>query len=232
MIEPVADAGAEQLGRTGWLRAAVLGADDGIVSTASLLVGMAAAGASSQALLTAGFAGLVAGAASMAAGEYVSVSSQRDLEDALIARQREEVRDHPYVELVELAATIQDRGVDATLARRVAGQLITADPVGAVARVRYGLSELTRANPLEATLASAASFAAGAIVPLAAAFADDAWRMSLVVGLAMLALVVCGALGAQAGGASRVRAALRVVAGGGVAMAISAGAGRLVGVAL
>ncbi|HXJ34304.1 MAG TPA: VIT1/CCC1 transporter family protein [Candidatus Eisenbacteria bacterium] len=232
MSEVVADAGAAELGRMGWLRAAVLGADDGIVSTASLLVGMAAAGASSRALLTAGFAGLVAGAASMAAGEYVSVSSQRDLEDALIARQREELQNHPHVELVELAATIQDHGVDATLARRVAGQLITADPVGAVARVRYGLTETNRANPLQAALASAASFAAGAIVPLGAAFADDGWRMTLVVGLAMLALVVCGALGAQAGGASRVRAALRVVVGGGLAMAISAGAGRLVGISL
>lgn len=227
---PSTDADAERLARLGWLRAAVLGADDGIVSTASLLVGMAAAGAGSQALLTAGVAGLVAGATSMAAGEYVSVSSQRDLEDALLERERAELTKDPGRECLELAATIASRGVEAGLARRVALQLMRQDPVGAIARVRFGVTDTTRARPMQAAFASAAAFAAGSLVPLAAAFADETRRMPLVIALALVALVVCGAVGAKAGDAPRARAALRVVTGGGLAMALSAVAGRLAGV--
>lgn len=220
------------LGRRAWLRPAVLGANDGIVSTASLLVGMASGGASTDTLLAAGVAGLVAGATSMAAGEYVSVSSQRDLEEALLARQRVELHAQPDVEQAELAATIVARGVNEELAQEVARQLMSRDPLAVLARVRLGLSDTVRARPLLAALASAASFTAGALVPLGAAFVENEHRLPLVVGLALLALVVTGALSAGAGGASRVRAAARVVGGCGLAMAIAALIGRLVGLAL
>jgi VIT1/CCC1 family predicted Fe2+/Mn2+ transporter len=224
---------AEQVKRAGWLRAAVLGADDGIVSTASLIVGVAAANASTTAVLTAGIAGLVAGAASMAAGEYVSVSSQRDLEEAMLGRERSKIAVYPEVALTELAIVLQLRGIDPGLARRVAEQLSVADPVGANARDILGITEETRARPLQAALASAASFALGSLVPLGGMIVGAAWlRIPLAVILALVALAASGAVAAEAGGAPRGRAALRVVAGGGLAMALSALVGRLVGIAL
>jgi len=219
--------------RGAWLRAAVLGADDGIVSTASLIVGVAASNASPQAILTAGLAGLVAGAASMAAGEYVSVSSQRDLELALRRREESLATSLPNVALTELAIELQLRGIDPGLARRVAQQITDAEPVTAAVRVKYGISEATEARPLQAALASAASFAVGACGPLLGLLAGTALqRIAATVALALLALVICGTLAADAGGAPRLRGALRVVVGGGIAMAVSAAIGRLVGLAL
>ena len=224
---------AEQVKRAGWLRAAVLGADDGIVSTASLIVGVAAANASTAAVLTAGIAGLVAGAASMAAGEYVSVSSQRDLEEAMLKRERSKVAVYPEVALTELAIVLQLRGIDPGLARRVAEQLSVSDPVAANARDILGITEETRARPLQAALASAASFALGAVVPLIGmVVVGGQLRIPVAVTLALVALAISGAVAAEAGGAPRGRAALRVVAGGGLAMALSALIGRLVGVVL
>jgi VIT1/CCC1 family predicted Fe2+/Mn2+ transporter len=213
--------------RAGWLRAAVLGANDGIVSTAALIVGVAASNASAQAVLT---AGLVAGAASMAAGEYVSVSSQRDLEEALRRREASLAREYPNVALTELAIALQLRGIDPGLARKVAHQISAVEPIGASVRVKYGVSESTAARPLQAAFASAASFTVGATVPLCGMVAAPPHRVVLAVALALGGLAVCGALAAGAGGAPRIRAALRVVVGGGLAMAASAALGRLVGV--
>jgi len=198
--------------RLAWLRAAVLGADDGIVSTAALMVGVAASNASPQAVLTAGLAGLVAGAASMAAGEYVSVSSQRDLEQALRERENSLAKAYPNVALTELAIALQLQGVDPGLARKVAYEISAAEPIGANVRVKYGISERTAARPLQAALASAVSFAVGAIVPLLGMLAHTpAARIQLTITLALFALAVCGA-----GGASRLRGSLRVVLGGGL----------------
>lgn len=217
--------------REGWLRAAVLGADDGIVSTAALMVGVAASNASPQAVLTAGLAGLVAGAASMAAGEYVSVSSQRDLEKALRQREKSLTDTYPDVALTELAIALQLHGVDPGLARRVAREISLAEPIEANVRVKYGISESTAARPIQAALASAISFAVGAVIPLLGMVADTpASRIQLTVTLALLALAVCGALAAGAGGAPPLRGLLRVVLGGGLAMAISAVIGRIVGI--
>jgi VIT1/CCC1 family predicted Fe2+/Mn2+ transporter len=208
-----------------------MGADDGIVSTASLLVGMAAANATPGAVLTAGLAGLVAGAASMAAGEYVSVSSQRDLEQAMLQRAREGIAAHPLTAIAELTSTLEGRGIDADLARRVAEETMSANPLGTWARIELGMSEETQARPLQAALASAGSFTVGAMIPLLGMLGrDPSERMALVVALAIGALAVCGMLGANAGGAPVVRAALRVVVGGGLAMLVSHGLGRLVGV--
>lgn len=216
--------------RAGWLRAAVLGADDGIVSTAALIVGVAASQVSPRAVLTAGLAGLVAGAASMAAGEYVSVSSQRDLEQALRRKERGLADAYPDVALTELAITLQLRGVDPGLARTVAHQITAAEPLGAQLRVKYGITESTAARPLQAALASAAAFATGALAPLAGMLAGAPGRpIELAVAFALAALAGCGALAASAGGAPPLRGALRVVLGGGLAMAISAAIGRLVG---
>jgi VIT1/CCC1 family predicted Fe2+/Mn2+ transporter len=226
----VSDDSADRTAIEGWLRAAMLGADDGIVSTAALVVGVAASNASAAAILTAGLAGLVAGAASMAAGEYVSVSSQRDLEIAALRHGRAIVDRYPEVAITEVATEIQLQGVDAGLARRVAKQLATVDPLGAYARVNLGLSERRRARPVQAALVSAASFAAGAVIPLLGMAAPAPLRLTCVVGLALVGLAICGALGAAAGGAPRSRAALRVTAGGGVAMAISHIIGRLLGI--
>ena len=218
--------------RAGWLRAAVLGADDGIVSTAALIVGVAASNASPQVLLTAGLAGLVAGAMSMAAGEYVSVSSQRDLEDSLRHREKRLEAAYPEVAMTELAVTMQLHGIDPGLARLVAQQISRADPVGATLRVRYGITEMTKARPLQAALASAASFSVGAVVPLLGLLAPTSeQRIVLAVVFALVALAASGTLAADVGGAPRGRAALRVVLGGGLAMAISALVGLVVGVA-
>ena len=180
--------------------------------------------------MTAGLAGLVAGAASMAAGEYVSVSSQRDLERALYQREQSLAQEYPNVALTELAIALQLRGIDPGLARKVAQQISAEEPIGASVRVKYGISEMTAARPLQAALASASSFAVGAAMPLLGMLADTpTHRIVLTVAFALGALAGCGALAASAGGAPRGRGALRVVVGGGVAMALSAVIGRLVG---
>lgn len=208
----------------------MLGADDGIVSTASLMMGVAASQAGPRAILIAAFAGLIAGAASMAVGEYVSVSSQRDLERALRQREESLFATHPNVAMAELAIALQMRGIDPGLARTVATQIMAVDPIDANVRVKYGISELTAARPLQAALASAASFAMGSLVPMLGLCADTTLhRMVLAGGLALLALAGCGMLAAGLGGASRVRGALRVVVGGAIAMAVASGIGRLVG---
>lgn len=219
--------------RLGWLRAAVLGANDGIVSTASLLAGVAAAAASRDNLLLTGIAGLVAGAMSMAAGEYVSVRSQADTEAADLARERAEIETDPVAEHRELSAIYVGRGLEPSLAREVATQLMRHDALGAHARDELGLNELTAARPLQAASASAASFAAGAAVPLLlAAFTPDvAVLPALTIG-SLLSLAVLGALAAQAGGAPMAPAAGRVAMWGAIAMAVTAGIGRLVGTAV
>jgi VIT1/CCC1 family predicted Fe2+/Mn2+ transporter len=227
-VEAAVPAPEETASSRGWLRAAVLGADDGIVSTAALIVGVAASDASARAILTAGLAGLVAGATSMAAGEYVSVSAQRDHEEALRTKEESLVARFPDVALTELSVALQMRGIEPRTARDVAKQLAASQPVDAGVRVKYGITEQERARPLEAAFASAAAFAAGALIPLVAVLAAG---VQAAVVSALLALGATGALAADAGGAPRGRAALRVLAGGALAMAISAAIGRLVGAA-
>ena len=216
--------------RIGWLRAAVLGANDGIVSTASLIVGVAAAGAATGDVLIAGIAGLVAGAMSMAAGEYVSVSSQADTEKADLARERTELATEDESEHAELAGIYMQRGLDPALARQVADQLMAHDALGAHARDELGISESQRARPVQAALASAATFALGAGVPLLVVLLapDDKLAPTvLVASLACLALL--GALAAGAGGAKPAAGALRVSVWGALAMALTYGAGALFG---
>ena len=216
--------------RAGWLRAAVLGANDGIVSTAAIVLGVSASDASARSVLVAGFASLVAGAASMAAGEYISVSSQRDLEQTLRRREEELALSKPNVALTELAVTLQLHGIDPGLARRVAQQITDAEPIDASVRVKYGITEALAARPLQAALASASSFALGSAVPLLGMLAPTLpLRIAWGVGLALAALVGCGALAGGVAGSSRTRGALRVVLGGGLAMAVSFLLGRLVG---
>jgi len=216
----------------GWLRAAVLGANDGIVSTASLVIGVAASGATQGAVLVAGVAGLVAGAMSMAAGEYVSVSSQADTEEADLARERRELASDGARETAELAGIYVQRGLDAGLARQVAVQLMAKDALGAHARDELGLSEVTAARPLQAAFASAAAFTVGAAAPLATAWLVPAAAVAAAVGGASLVfLVVLGALSAWTGGAPIVRGVLRVTFWGALAMALTAGVGRVFGVA-
>jgi len=218
--------------RIGWLRAAVLGADDGIVSVASLLIGVAAANASAHTVLVAGIAGLVAGALSMAAGEYVSVSSQRDTELADIDLERRELATSPKAELNELIDIYVTRGLDRQLATQVAERLMEVDPVGAHVRDELGFTESGMARPWQAAIASAISFAVGASFPIVAvAAAPRAWRIPVTAIVGLVLLAVLGALGGRAGGASMTRAAVRVTVGGGVAMALTAGIGRLVGAA-
>ncbi len=218
--------------RSGWLRAGVLGANDGIVSTASLLIGVAAAGADRAAVLTAGIAGLVAGAMSMAAGEYVSVSSQADSERSDLARERRELEDDPEAEHRELAAIYVGRGLDPRLASEVARQLAAKDALAAHARDELGFSDTHRARPIQAALASAAAFAAGAALPLITAFlAPAADIMPLVAALSLLFLAVLGVIAARVGGAGVVRGALRVTFWGAIAMAITAAIGRAFGIA-
>ncbi|KQP55035.1 VIT family protein [Methylobacterium sp. Leaf108] len=219
--------------RIGWLRAAVLGANDGLVSTASLIVGVAASAAASSEILVAGCAGLVAGAMSMAAGEYVSVSSQADTERADLARERAELLQDPAAEREELAGIYVARGLDHNLARRVADQLMAKDALGAHARDELGISEFTTARPIQAALTSAATFSAGAALPLAVAWASPAHLVVyLVSGASLVFLAGLGALGARAGGAGVLRATLRVAFWGALAMAVTAGIGRLVGTAV
>jgi len=217
--------------RIGWLRAAVLGANDGIVSTASLVLGVAAAGASSKSILIAGVAGLVAGAMSMAAGEYVSVSSQSDTEHADLNKERKELAAYPRHEHAELTAIYVQRGLDAELASQVATQLTAHDALGAHARDELGISETMTARPVQAALASAATFAVGAAMPLLIALlVPVSALMWAVSGSSLLFLALLGSLAGRAGGASVITAAVRVTFWGALAMALTAGVGALFGV--
>lgn len=216
--------------RSNWLRAAVLGVDDGIVSTSSLMLGVLAARANHAAILTAGIAGLVAGAMSMAVGEYVSVSSQRDSEKADIIMESRSLTDNPNEELAELASIYEGRGLDPKLARKVAEQLHKHDAVAAHARDELGIDQEALANPVQAALASASAFSIGAIVPILAALASGHQASAWVIVIAsLLALGVSGAVGAFIGGGHRLVAASRVFFGGGAAMAITALIGHLIG---
>jgi VIT1/CCC1 family predicted Fe2+/Mn2+ transporter len=216
--------------RVNWLRAAVLGANDGIISTASLIVGVAAATPERSAMLVAGIAGLVAGAMSMAAGEYVSVSSQADSESADLERERRELKTQPEFELNELADIYVSRGVEKGLALQVASQLMAKDPLGVHAREELGISELTAARPVQAAMTSAITFATGAAMPLlATAVAPLGSLMWIVSGLTIVFLAVLGALGAWAGGANLVIAAARVTFWGAMAMGATALIGKFVG---
>ncbi len=216
--------------RVGWLRAAVLGANDGIVSTASLIVGVAAASPNTSEVLLAGVAGLVAGAMSMAAGEYVSVSSQSDTETADLARERAELATQPEFERQELANIYVQRGLDADLALKVADQLMAKDALGAHARDELGISEVTAARPIQAALTSAATFSIGAALPLAMVFISPADKLVYSVSAAaLLFLALLGAVGAWAGGANIARATLRVSFWGAFAMALTAAIGAMVG---
>jgi vacuolar iron transporter family protein len=216
--------------RSGWLRAAVLGADDGIVATASLMIGVAASTASSGEVLVAGLAGLVAGALSMAAGEYVSVSSQRDAENADIALEINEHARDPAYELAELTALYVDRGVQPELAAQVAQELSARDAVGAHLRDEFGFTAHGRARPGQAAVVSAASFAVGAAMPiLAAVIAPSAAKILSIAIVALLVLALLGTAGARAGGGNRARGALRVLVGGGLAMGATALIGRAIG---
>jgi len=217
--------------RTGWLRAAVLGANDGIVSTASLVLGVAAAGATSQGILVAGVAGLVAGAMSMAAGEYVSVSSQADTERADLARESSELAANPEQEHAELAAIYVKRGLDTTLAANVATQLMQHDALGAHGRDELGISDTLAARPVQAALASAGTFAVGAALPLLMVLLFPvAALMWGVAGSSLLFLALLGLLAARAGGAPVIASVMRVTFWGALAMALTAAVGALFGV--
>ncbi len=216
--------------RIGWLRAAVLGANDGIVSTASLIVGVAASNAGKNEILVAGIAGLVAGAMSMAAGEYVSVSSQSDTEKADLERERRELATTPDSEHVELTEIYVKRGLDQNLASQVATQLMKHDALGAHARDELGISEITAARPVQAAMASAATFAVGAVVPLLTVLVVPAsWLIGLVVAISIVLLALLGGFGAYAGGAPVLKAAIRVTFWGALAMGLTAGVGALFG---
>jgi VIT1/CCC1 family predicted Fe2+/Mn2+ transporter len=216
--------------RIGWLRAAVLGANDGIVSTASLVVGVAAASTSRSEVLVAGVAGLVAGAMSMAAGEYVSVSSQADTEQADLTRERTELATMPESELNELTGIYVERGLDLALARQVAEQLMAKDALAAHTRDELGISEITTARPVQAALASAATFAVGAALPLLVVLlAPDAGLIYTVSITSLVFLALLGILAARAGGAPVLKAALRVTFWGALAMALTAAVGALFG---
>ncbi len=216
--------------RTAWLRAAMLGANDGIVSTASLLVGVAAAGSSREALLTAGFAAVVAGAMSMAAGEYVSVSSQRDVERADLEIERQALSDHPESERRELAAIYEHRGLSPATAAQVAKELHDHDAFASHVRDELGITEIATARPIQAAWTSAFAFVTGALAPLLAAIiAPRSARIGLTVVTALVALAVLGVLGARAGGASPARAAGRVLLWSSLAMAATFAIGKIVG---
>ena len=216
--------------RVGWLRAVVLGANDGILSTASLIVGVAAAAATQNDVLIAGVAGLVAGAMSMAAGEYVSVSSQSDSERADLARERKELSEDPEAELDELAEIYVKRGVDRNLARQVAQQLMAKDALSAHAREELGISEITTPRPVQAALTSALAFSVGAAMPLLMVVVSPAGALVPIVFAASLGfLVLLGAIGARTGGANVLRGTVRVTLWGALAMALTAGIGKLFG---
>jgi VIT1/CCC1 family predicted Fe2+/Mn2+ transporter len=234
MTQPSAHPGEEHyVNRSGWLRAAVLGANDGIVSVSSLIVGVAAANAEPSAVVVAGVAGLAAGAMSMAAGEYVSVSSQSDTERADIAREAEALEAFPREELLELAAIYQERGLSEETALRVAEELSEKDALGAHVRDELGLSEIHTANPLQAAFASGLTFCIAASVPLLGAiFAPEGQILPVVLVVTVLALAALGALGAVAGAAPIFRATARVVTWGVLAMAVTAGIGAIFGVSV
>jgi vacuolar iron transporter family protein len=216
--------------RIGWLRASVLGANDGVVSVASLVVGIAASGATQHTILFTGIAGLAAGAMSMAAGEYVSVQSQADTEEADLARERAELAADPVHELDELAAIYQARGLDESLAYQVAEKLMQVNPIAAHARDELGITDTLRAKPIQAALASAAAFSVGAVFPIAAVvLAPAAWVVQAATATTLMVLAVLGAMAAYAGGAPMLKGAVRVVFWGALAMAITAGVGRLFG---
>jgi len=219
--------------RIGWLRAAVLGANDGIVSTASLAVGVAAAAASKNDILLAAAAALVAGAMSMAAGEYVSVSSQSDTEKADLAREKEELRADPAGEQDELTGIYIKRGLDPELARRVARELMEKDALAAHARDELGISQISQARPIQAALTSAASFTAGAALPvIAVILAPSSYVVVSVAVASLVYLAVLGVIGAKAGGAAILPATIRVTFWGALAMAVTAGIGLLIGKAV
>lgn len=221
---------AHRAGRIGWLRAAVLGANDGTISVASLVVGVAAAGAPHGSILLTGVAGLVAGAMSMAAGEYVSVQSQADTEGADIGTEKREQEAEPERELAELTSIYVSRGLDHPLARLVAERLMSSDALEAHARDELGITETLRARPIQAAFASAISFVAGAIIPIAAALLAPPARVAEVSSAtALVALVILGGTAAYAGGASIVRGAMRVAFWGALAMGLTASVGRLFG---
>jgi vacuolar iron transporter family protein len=218
------------IGRSGWLRATVLGANDGIVSTASLVIGVAAAHAARADITLAGVAGLVAGAMSMAAGEYVSVSSQTDTEQADLARERRELAENATYEHQELAAIYVRRGLDRSLARQVASQLMAHDAIGAHARDELGISDTLKARPVQAALASAASFAIGAALPLATTvIAPETILIGSVAVTSLGFLALLGGLASRAGGAGVTKGALRVALWGALAMTLTAGVGSLFG---
>ena len=227
---PVRDKQRHRIGRIGWLRAGVLGANDGILSTSSLLLGVAAAHATHSNVLVAGVAGLVAGAMSMAAGEYVSVQSQADTEQAELKLERAELKADDVGEHKELMAIYVARGLDPSLAKQVAQQLMAHDAIGAHARDELGISEILRARPIQAALASAGSFAVGAAMPLVVtAMAPVAALIPLVSGTSLAFLALLGGLAARAGGARVTMGAIRVTFWGALAMALTAGAGALFG---
>jgi len=230
MARQKADGGNHVTDRIGWLRAAVLGANDGLLSTASLILGVAAAAAKPADILVAGGAGLVAGAMSMAAGEYVSVSAQLDTENAQLAVERRELTVNPAGEHEELAEIYMKRGVDGPTAATVADQLMAKDALGAHAQDELGISQATTARPVQAALASAASFTAGAALPLVvAALAPGPWLAPAIGLSSLMLLALLGVIGARLGGADPWRAAARVTFWGALAMAVTAGVGRLVG---
>ena len=227
----VAPAGEAHLSyRSNWLRAAVLGANDGILSTSSLILGVAGSGASRQAVITAGIAALVAGALSMAAGEYVSVSSQRDTENADVLLERRELQQHPEAELHELAGIYEQRGLSPALAAEVAQALTARDPLAAHIRDELGLEDVRRARPLQAAGSSALAFSCGAILPLLAAsvFSGSVRTVATVV-VTLIALAGLGFTAARIGGADAPRATVRVIVWGAIAMAVTYGIGAAVG---
>jgi VIT1/CCC1 family predicted Fe2+/Mn2+ transporter len=216
--------------RIGWLRAAVLGANDGIISTASLILGVASAAASRNDILLTGVAGLVAGAMSMAAGEYVSVSSQSDTEHADLSREKRELADDPVFEREELAQVYVARGVEQGLAREVSRQLMARDALGAHARDELGISEITTARPVQAALASAATFSVGAAAPLVLVLASPSSALIPIVSVgSLLFLSLLGAIGAKAGGAGLLKPTIRVTFWGAFAMGLTAGIGAMFG---
>lgn len=230
-MQPVDDSSTHYILRTNWLRASILGANDGILSTASLIIGVAAASQTSEPVVLAGVAGLVAGALSMAAGEYVSVSTQADLEEADLKREREELKEMPEQELAELAAIYQHRGLDKDLALRVARQLTDHDALQAHARDELGINEITKANPLQAALASGASFVFGGVLPvLVALLAPFETMIYIQYGSALIFLMTLGAFAARSGGSPVWKSVLRITFWGTVAMGMTAWIGHLFGV--
>lgn len=229
MAKKTGHAELHKIERVGWLRAAVLGANDGIVSTASLILGVAAARGYESSVVLAGAAGLVAGAMSMAAGEYISVHSQRDLEQAALAEERAELADDSEAEHKELAAIYVRRGLDADLATKVSDQLMAHDALAAHARDELGISKATIARPLQAAVASALSFASGGALPLVVAIFAREQPIPYVAGSALLSLAILGGLAARVGGAPILPSVVRVVFWSAIAMSVTAGVGMLFG---